>query len=163
MTLKKMCATTLMGTCLSRTYQTYVHLLWYLLHVWMSNRIGILVLTYVGMWRYMYLPEGRPFIASLYAVSRTSTLSQLRWMEHWWWGPGLPSGVGDARKFGSLSTATVKTTKKITWNCLLWSDLSLHTFIYHTAKCVTVFMFIWIKIRANIEKYIVHYTPFPSP
>lgn len=53
------------------------------------------------------LAEGRPFRASLYAVSSTSTLSQLMWMEHWWWGPGLPSGVGAARKFGSLSTATV--------------------------------------------------------
>lgn len=57
-----------------------------------------------------YLAEGRPFMASLYAVSSTSMLSQFKWMEHWWWGPGLWSGVGRARKFGSLSRATVKST-----------------------------------------------------
>lgn len=62
--------------------------------------------------KYVHLAEGRPLMASLYAVSRTSTLSQFRWMEHWWWGPGLSSGVGAARKFGSLSTATVGKRKR---------------------------------------------------
>lgn len=51
-------------------------------------------------------------MASLYAVSSTSTLSQFRWMEHWWWGPGLSFGVGAARKFGSLSTATASKRRR---------------------------------------------------
>lgn len=88
--------------------------------------------TLLGGWEYLYLAEGRPFMASLYAVSSTSTLSQFRWMEHWWWGPGLSSGVGDARKFGSLSTATVQDNESVfaLRSCLTWMKM----YICDTAK-----------------------------
>lgn len=59
-------------------------------------------------------------------------------MEHWWWGPGLSSGVGDARKFGSLSTATVHTKKQYMQSVfvLRLRIIFMYIFIFGKAKCV---------------------------
>lgn len=54
-----------------------------------------------------YLLEGCPWLASVKAWCRRWVPSQLRWMEHWWWGRGWPSqALGAARKLGNRSTAT---------------------------------------------------------
>ena len=62
-------------------------------------------------------------------------------MEHWWCGPGFPSGLGAARKLGSLSTATLK-QKRRTWFPVCAKVWICYSFLY-LQKCNGTFSQGW--------------------